>query len=94
MALLITSPNFSAYYVEFRNAVVQLMNNDNEKEDTTLGREIDQAFIRLLKVSFCRDNLPSEVEDAFQIRLATSGSVEKRTLESIVGLVAAHEGTF
>jgi glycosyltransferase domain-containing protein len=92
--LLVASPNFSGYYQEFRNAVLDLLRGEPGADDG-LGGRIDDAFVDLVKLGLCRLASALDPDDeAFFARLKTKGTGEHRAIEPIVNCALAHPDTY
>ena len=92
--LLVASPNFSAYYQEFRNAVLDLLRGE-PGADEELGGRIDDAFVHLVKLGLCRlVNVLDPEDEAFFARLKTKGTGEYRAIEPVVNCALAHPDTY
>jgi len=91
--LLVASPNFSAYYHEFRSALLEVLRNE-PGADERLGERIDEAFIDLVKLGLYRIGVDDPEHAAFHARLTTEGTEEQREVESIVRLALTHPETY
>jgi glycosyltransferase domain-containing protein len=91
--LLVASPKFSAYYQEFRNALLALLRGE-AGADEHLGERIDEAFVALVKLGLCRIGAGDPEEAAFYARLATGGTEEQRTADAIVKLALGYPETY
>jgi len=91
--LLVASPKFSAYYQEFRSALLELLRGDPDAGER-LGERIDEAFIELVKLGLCRIAGGDPEEAAFYARLTTQGTEEQREADSIVRFALGHPDTY
>jgi glycosyltransferase domain-containing protein len=91
--LLLTSPEYSRYYMEFRRALLDLLGAaDTEAE--VVGRSIDAAYVDLARRSLCQISREEPRDEAFFTRLNSAGSVERRQLDSVVAFSAAYRDTY
>ena len=91
--LLVASPRFSAYYQEFRSALLELLRGE-PGADERLGERVDAAFVELVKLGLCRIGASDPAEAAFYARLTTKGTEEQREVDSIVRLALGHPDTY
>ncbi|MGH6689838.1 MAG: TIGR00180 family glycosyltransferase [Gammaproteobacteria bacterium] len=91
--LLVASPNFSAYYQAFRNALLELLRGEPDA-DGRLGERIDEAFVDLARHGLCRIGVEDPEHEAFHARLTTEGTEERREVDSIVRFALAHPETY
>ena len=91
--LLVASPQFSAYYQEFRSALLERLRGE-PGADERLGERIDEAFVELVKLGLCRIGGGDPEEAAFYARLTTKGTQEQREVDSIVRLALGHPDTY
>jgi glycosyltransferase domain-containing protein len=91
--LLVASPKFSAYYQEFRSALVELLRGEPDA-DERLHERIDEAFVDLVKLGLCRVAVDDPEDAAFYARLTTTGTQEQREVESIVRFALGHPDTY
>jgi glycosyltransferase domain-containing protein len=91
--LLVASPSFSAYYQEFRSALLEELRGEPEA-DEHLGERIDAAFVDLVKLSLCRIGAGDPEDAAFYGRLTTKGTEERREADSIVRFALGHPETY
>jgi len=91
--LLVASPNFSAYYHEFRSALLELLRGESEA-DERLSERIDEAFVDLVTLGLCRVGVDDPEDAAFYARLTTKGTQEQREVESIIRFALEHPETY
>jgi glycosyltransferase domain-containing protein len=91
--LLLSSPRYSTYYLEFRAALTRRLAPAAENP-AALGEGIDAAYLSLLRRSLCLAEAASPPDEAFFARLATRGSRENGQLQQIVDFVLRHPGTY
>jgi len=91
--LLVASPNFSVYYQEFRNALLELLRGE-PGADERLGERIDAAFVELARLGLCRVAVDDPEDAAFYARLTTKGTQERREVESIISFAVEHPETY
>jgi glycosyltransferase domain-containing protein len=94
LPLLLTSPDYSRYYGEFRDRLLRTLGPEPAQQAEGLGRQIDTAFLDLLRKGFCRVIQPSAQEQAFFERLNAPGSEENRRLQSIAEFAANYPDTY
>ena len=90
---LVASPSFSAYYQEFRSALLELLRGE-PGADERLGERVDEAFVDLVKLGLCRVALDDPEDAAFHARLRTEGTQEQREVDSIVRFALAHPESY
>ena len=91
--LLVASPKFSAYYQEFRSALIELLRGEPDA-DERLSERIDEAFVDLVKLGLCRAGVDDPEDAAFYARLTTPGTQEQREVESIVRFALERPETY
>jgi len=91
--LLVASPKFSAYYQEFRSALLELLRGEPDA-DKRLRERIDEAFVDLVKLGLCRVGVDDPEDATFYARLTTTGTQEQREVESIVRFALEHPETY
>jgi glycosyltransferase domain-containing protein len=91
--LLVASPKFSAYYQEFRGALIELLRGEPDA-DERLSERIDEAFVDLVKLGLCRVGGDNPEDAAFYARLTTVGTQEQREVESLVRFALERPETY
>lgn len=81
--LLVASPDYSRYYGEFRSALLELMAGARAAA-AGLGGRIDDAYLELVRRSFCQVGESNPLHDAFYQRLQQPGTRETGLLQSVV----------
>jgi glycosyltransferase domain-containing protein len=92
--MLITSPDFSRYYQEFRTALARLVEITNGVPAAVLGPRIDVAALGLFQRGYCGREMDNPDEARFIQRLHDAGSDEHRVLTSIVDFTRRYPQTF
>jgi glycosyltransferase domain-containing protein len=93
--LLVTSPNYSAYYLGFRNALVDFLTTRVGSSDNgSLGAAIDHAFLELLKRTFCSTSQSDPANKAFFARLQTAGTAEEKLMTRITRFTLPYRDTY
>lgn len=93
--LLVTSPNYSAYYLGFRSALVDfLTKRAGSAEDGSLGAAIDHAFLELFKRTFCSTSQSDPANRAFFARLQTAGTAEEELMTRITQFTLPYRDTY
>jgi hypothetical protein len=92
--MLITSPDFSRYYQEFRTALARLVESTNGMPADVLGPRIDVAALGLFQRGYCGREMDNPDEARFIQRLHDAGSEEHRVLTSIVDFTRRYPQTF
>jgi glycosyltransferase domain-containing protein len=82
--LLVASPDYSRYYGEFRSALLELMTGTPGATAAGLGGRIDDAYLELVRRSFCQVGESNPLHDAFYRRLQQPGTPESGLLHSVV----------
>jgi glycosyltransferase domain-containing protein len=82
--LLMASPDYSRYYGEFRSALLELMAGANGAATADLGGRIDDAYLEVVRRSFCQVGESNPLHDAFYQRLQKPGTREISLLQSVV----------
>ena len=88
--MLITSPDFSRYYQEFRLALCQQVERRNGIAAAVFGPRIDRAALGLFRRGFCGIEGKNPAEDYFQQRLRDPATPEGKVLWAIVGFCVRH----
>jgi glycosyltransferase domain-containing protein len=91
--MLVASPNFSTYYLEFRSALLELLRGEPDADDR-LGQRIDEAFVDLAKHGLCRLGVEDPEHEAFHARLTTEGTEEQHAMDSIVRFALRYPETY
>ncbi len=91
--LLVASPQFSAYYREFRGALLELLGGEPGAGER-LGERLDEAFVELVKLGLCRIGGSDPEEAAFYARLTTQGTDEQREAGAIVRFALGYPETY
>jgi hypothetical protein len=91
--LLVASPKLSAYYQEFRGALLELLRDEPDAGER-LGERIDEAFVDLVKLGLCRIAVDDAEDAAFHARLRTAGTAERREVDAVVRFTLAHRETY
>lgn len=93
--LLVTSPNYSAYYRDFRNALVDFLTNRiGAADDGSLGGDIDTAFLDLFRRTFCNVSQSDAANKAFFARLQTAGTQEEKIMTRVTQFSLAYRDTY
>ncbi len=93
--LLVTSPNYSSYYQDFRRALIDfLVQRSGAEDDGQLGTSIDQAFVALFKRAFCGTSQADAANKAFFARLQTAGSAEERFMTRLTQFTLPYRDTY
>jgi glycosyltransferase domain-containing protein len=91
--LLVASPKFSAYYQEFRGALLELLRDEPDAGEGLRDR-IDEAFVDLARLGLCRVAADDPEDAAFYARLKTAGTAERREVDAVVRFTLAHPETY
>lgn len=91
--MLITSPNFSRYYQQFRSALCTRIEQTLGTPATETTAAIDRAAIHLLARGFCGKERENPAEADFIKRLQQSGSAENRCVRSVAEFAAKYPDT-
>jgi glycosyltransferase domain-containing protein len=92
--MLITSPDFSRYYREFRTALAQYVEKTAGVPVDTIGPRIDVAALGLFQRGYCGREMDNPEESEFIKRLHAAGSDENRVLTSVVDFTLRYPQTF
>ena len=92
--MLITSPDFSRYYQEFRTTLAHYVESTNGVPAAVLGPRIDVAALGLFQRGYCGREMDNPDEARFIQRLHDAGSDEHRVLTSIVDFTRRYPQTF
>jgi len=92
--MLITSPDFSRYYQEFRGTLVRLIAQKCGASSSEIGARIDRAAVSLFQRSYCGKELDNPEEARFARELADETSKPNKLLSSIVQFTAQYGATF
>jgi glycosyltransferase domain-containing protein len=82
--LLVASPDYSRYYAEFRAALLELFAGAPGGSAPDLGGKVDEAYLELVRRSFCQVGETNPLHDAFYQRLQKPGTREADLLHSVV----------
>ena len=82
--LLVASPDYSRYYGEFRAALLELLAGTHAGANPELGGRLDEAYLELVRRSFCQVGETNPLHDAFYRRLTQPGTREASLLQSVV----------
>jgi hypothetical protein len=92
--MLITSPDFSRYYQEFRGALAHLVAQRCAASSSEIAERIDRAAVSLFQRSYCGKELDNPEEARFARELADENSKQNKLLSSIVEFAAQYGDTF
>jgi glycosyltransferase domain-containing protein len=93
--LLVASPKYSEYYLQFRKALVDfLVERLGHADDGSLAGKIDRAYVHMAKRSLCQTGLSGTPDDAFYARLQTAGTAEYKLLSSIAAFTLRYADTY
>jgi glycosyltransferase domain-containing protein len=92
--MLITSPDFSRYYQEFRTALTRYVERSAGMAAADVGPRIDNAALGLFQRGYCGREMDNPDEARFIQRLHDAGSDEHRVLTSIVDFARHYPQTF
>lgn len=92
--MLITSPDFSRYYQEFRATLCQILERSPGMAASIIGPRIDNAALGLFQRGYCARERDNPEESQFLKRLHDQGSDEYRTLSSVVDFTLKYPQTF
>jgi glycosyltransferase domain-containing protein len=88
--MLITSPDFSRYYQQFRAALCEQVEHRTGRPAAELGARIDSAAIGLFRRGFCGLEGDNPAEDLFQQRLRDPATLDSQVLWSVVHYCVKH----
>jgi glycosyltransferase domain-containing protein len=92
--MLITSPDFSRYYREFRTTLARYAESRSGVPADAVGPRIDVAALGLFQRGYCGREMDNPEESQFLKRLHDAGSDENRTLKSVVDFALRYPQTF
>lgn len=92
--MLITSPDFSSHYQDFRNALATLVEDVCGTPAGQYGAAIDQAAIGLFKRSFGAQEGENMEEARFLQRLEDVTAEENRLLQSVIKFAVKYGDTY
>jgi hypothetical protein len=93
--LLIASPRYSEYYLEFREGLMEfLARRHGHADDGSLAGKIDRAYAHMARRSLCQTGLSGTPDDAFYARLQTAGTAEHKLLSSIAAFTLRYADTY
>jgi hypothetical protein len=92
--MLITSPNFSRYYQEFRATLSQYVESNFDLPAIEVGHRIDIAALKLFQRGYCGREMDNLEEVQFLKRLNDQRSDEHRLLTSVVDFTLGYPQTF
>jgi glycosyltransferase domain-containing protein len=93
--LLLTSPKYSDYYLQFRGALISLLaERSGASAKTDLAVEIDEAYVSLARRALCRTSDSDAGNDAFFTRLQTPGTPENTRINQVARFTMPYEGTY
>jgi len=92
--LLITSPDFSRYYSEFRNSLCRLCETTLALSAQDIGPRIDKAAVSLFRRAYCGQELDNPEEVRFIQRLNTAGSAEHALLTAVIDFCLKYPDTY
>jgi glycosyltransferase domain-containing protein len=90
--LLITSPDFSRHYQDFRSALCAQVARKTGLAAAEFGPRLDNASLGLFRRSFCGVETDNPAEVQFHQRLHAAGSDEARLLSAVVHYCVKHAG--
>jgi len=92
--MLITSPDFSRYYQEFRAALSQYVESSFDIPAIKVGLRIDVAALKLFQRAYCGREMDNPEETQFLKRLNDPSSDDCRLLTSVVDFTLNYPDTF
>lgn len=92
--MLITSPDFSRYYQEFRTALANYAAQRSGLAADAVAQRIDVAALGLFQRGYCGRELDNPEEAQFLERLHAADSGENRAVKSIVDFALRYPQTF
>jgi glycosyltransferase domain-containing protein len=92
--MLITSPNFSLYYQQFRESLSRVVESGYGVPASEVGQRIDVAALGLFQRGYCGRETDNPEEALFLKRLNDPGSDEHRLLTSVVDFTLRYPQTF
>jgi glycosyltransferase domain-containing protein len=92
--MLITSPDFSRHYQQFRATLCQLVESSFNQPATAVGPRIDVAALGLFQRGYCGREVDNPEEAQFLKRLHDPNSDDNRLLTSVVDFTFRYPQTF
>lgn len=92
--LVVTSPQYSAYYAQFRDTLAGLLANIEGADGAAIGAKLDGAFIALLRRAFCQAYPTDPANEAFFARLCSAGTAENTLANRIARFSLPYEDTY
>ncbi len=92
--MLMTSPDFSRYYQEFRTTLAQYVEKNAGVPADAIGPRIDLAALGLFQRGYCGREVDNPEESQFLKRLHGAGSDENRVLTSVIDFTLRYPQTF
>jgi len=92
--MLITSPDFSRHYHDFRSALAELVRESCAVPADRYSQDIDRAALGLFQRSFCGQERDNAEEAQFLKRLENEGSEENGLLKSAVQFALKYNDTY
>ena len=92
--MLLSSPNYSRYYLEFRGALAARLGQHAASDEQSLEHRIDVAYLNLVRRSLCLTEARSAPDEEFFTRLGNQSSHESAQLKIIVECVVRHPQSY
>jgi glycosyltransferase domain-containing protein len=92
--MLITSPRFSQYYLEFRDSLAELVAQRCGVDQGDFRRRLDVAATSLMRRGFCMVDTEDPREDQFRERLSNPGSLEHARVQWLLEFTLRYPETF
>jgi glycosyltransferase domain-containing protein len=93
--LLVTSPRYSSYYAQFREALAAfLCEREACGPAADIAMQIDEAFGALISRAFCRTSHSDAGNDAFFRRLQEAGSADNARVNAMASFALPHVETY
>jgi hypothetical protein len=92
--MLITSPDFSKYYQQFRAALMRCVECSFNMPATAVGDRIDVAALGLFQRGYCGREVDNPEEEKFLKRLNDPKSVDYNLLTSVVDFILRYPQTY
>jgi hypothetical protein len=92
--MLITSPDFSRYYQEFRMGLANYAGPQSGVAADAVAQRIDVAALGLFQRGYCNREMDNPEEAQFLKRLHAADSEENRAVKSIVDFALRYTQTF
>lgn len=92
--LLITAPDFSRYYQEFRASLCGLVQLKFGVSPDAIGPRLDAAAVSLFRRGYCGQEFDNPEEVCFMRRLNDAGSAENRLLTAAVDFCVKYAETY